>query len=197
MLNLGVKPFGSMFWSGFCSDSGMISLQSCLPLIFLAMGIAGFYQPLNAQKLSQQVIATTGQEAEQSGIHLSYTVGEPVATLLTGDTLLLTQGYHQQFPPGSVAIHEILPGIMLTIYPNPFSDLLFVQLQGDLPTEGLKAVLINAVGQVALSSPFPMEPKAVYQLSISQLPPGQYTFQLIDPSLHILHSSPVIKASGH
>ncbi len=175
----------------------MISRRPCLTLIFLAISIAGLYLPGSAQKLSQQVVATTGKQAEQSGIHLSYTVGEPIATILTGDTLMLTQGYHQQFPPGSVAIHEIQPGILLTIYPNPFSDFLFVQLQGSFSTDGIKFLLIDASGQLASSSSFPTANNQIYQLPIRDLPPGQYTIQLIDKSSHILHSSGVIKVSGY
>ncbi len=116
----------------------------------LLYAIGSFGQGLS---LCQQVIGTTGSSATESGLHYTYTVGEPVIfTLKKQDVdVVLTQGFHQPDVclPVSTDNPEQWAGWDIQAYPNPVTD--YLTLQYTAPTDALvQAKVVNTMGQIVM-----------------------------------------------
>ena len=79
----------------------------------------------------QQVISSAGASATGAGVQLSWTVGEPVIETFTGASAILTQGFHQSKLTVTAIDPRIYPELELTVYPNPVSSSLRLQIEGD------------------------------------------------------------------
>jgi hypothetical protein len=80
-----------------------------------------------AQSIDRQVAATAGGEFVNPAAMIAYTIGEPLIFTLNGGTDQFTQGFHQ----GTVIVTAIPDQRSLTsisVYPNPLSDQLTVNL---------------------------------------------------------------------
>lgn len=85
--------------------------------------------------VSQQLISSAGSSGAGTGVHLSWSVGEPVISTFASANVILTQGFHQ----GKLTVTGIdpveVPGLTLKVYPNPAVGRLNVDvspLTGDL-----------------------------------------------------------------
>jgi hypothetical protein len=78
---------------------------------------------------AQQVISPAGANGTGTTVQLSWTVGEPVVETFSAGNSILTQGFHQ----GKLVIYAAdplaLPGLDLTVYPNPASSFLKLTLK--------------------------------------------------------------------
>ncbi|MEL6695555.1 MAG: T9SS type A sorting domain-containing protein [Bacteroidota bacterium] len=79
-----------------------------------------------AQTISRSVIGATGSSNEQ----LSYTVGETVIHTGTSNANILTQGFQQPDTTVTTFLDPQLGEVNLTLYPNPATDQLFLDLEG-------------------------------------------------------------------
>ena len=77
--------------------------------------------------LCQQVISSAGTSASGSSVQLSWTVGETMIETFSGNTAIVTQGFHQ----GKLAITSVGPvdfmDITVTVFPNPVNDKLKIE----------------------------------------------------------------------
>ena len=91
--------------------------------------IVFFIVCLFSKTKAQEVIATSGNHYENNEIQISWTLGEPVIETLSNENSTLTQGFHQS-KLIVTAINEVsVPGVNITAYPNPTSDILKVEVK--------------------------------------------------------------------
>ena len=80
---------------------------------------------------AQEVVTTAGSHGETTSGSLSWTVGEPVIETITDGTNTLTQGF-QQSKLTVTAISDLkVPGIELSVYPNPTNSFLSIEVKTD------------------------------------------------------------------
>lgn len=98
---------------------------------------------LNAQNLSQTVIATSGEHFQNGSASLSWTLGEPVINSLENGSLRLTQGFHQPYITVS-SLNEVASDNTIRLYPNPANAILNI----DFPQSGeYSADLFDVLGR--------------------------------------------------
>ncbi len=81
-------------------------------------------------QLTPTVISSAGNFHKTESMSLSWTLGEVAVTTLSGDNLVLTQGFQQPFG-GTVGIEPDPIKWQISAYPNPVRNEL--RLQFDLP----------------------------------------------------------------
>ena len=90
---------------------------------------------------AQEVVTTAGSYGETSSGSLSWTVGEPVIETITDGTNTLTQGF-QQSKLTVTAINDLkVPGIELSVYPNPTNNFLSIEVKTDKQRDLLLSLL--------------------------------------------------------
>ena len=80
---------------------------------------------------AQEVVTTAGSYGETTSGSLSWTIGEPVIETITDGTNTLTQGF-QQSKLTVTTINDLkVPGIELSVYPNPTNSFLSIEVKTD------------------------------------------------------------------
>ena len=102
---------------------------------------------LNAQQL--EVIPAAGDFHLHSSGSLSWTLGEAVIETLVSDNFTLTQGFQQSKLTVTAIDVTQIPGIKLSVYPNPASNFLFVEILSDRPGD-LQLRLFDLNGKLLL-----------------------------------------------
>ena len=93
---------------------------------------------------THDLIATSGASFQNSTGHISYSIGECITPTLTSSSAILTQGFLQAgLRTGVPVINQ--SEILMTVYPNPVTDLLILQM--DDP-HGFDYVLSDILGSV-------------------------------------------------
>jgi hypothetical protein len=145
--------------------------------------------PVFSQMRAQQVVASAGDFAKASGFSLAWTLGEPVIGTFTGTSSILTQGFHQT-RLGTTAVNDIpLPGISLTVYPNPLEDVLHLRVEG-VDHESLRYALYNLQGQGLAAG---QTAATLTDINLRLFPAGNYLLQVRGKSGEIIRSFKVIK----
>ncbi len=155
-----------------------IVLQLLVP--FLLMHGAG---------MSQQVVSTAGTHATGTGVQLSWTVGEPVIETFTGTSAIITQGFHQTRLVVTTVDPAVYPGLTLTVYPNPVSSTLKLEITGD----GLKNLffcLYNMEGKCILKRKVESSHELVGMESCA---PGAYLLSVFRGADQLLKSFKIVK----
>jgi len=131
--------------------------------------------PAMAQRLSPEVIATTGGYRATNGIQISWTLGEIATTTLVGGGTILTQGFHQPLE-SSVSSVFVSPSVATTramIYPNPARDVLFVESVGGT-SRTMRVELAGLLGDRRLE----VEGEGEVRIDIDDLPSGTYLVRM-------------------
>lgn len=108
--------------------------------------IQGIGSITNAQTITPDIITTSGGFFISANSSLSWTLGEPVMETDVAANSLLTQGF-QQSQMSSVAVNKIADETDISVYPNPVSDLVVINIRS---TENsiLKAELTDVLGKM-------------------------------------------------
>ncbi|QIP16600.1 T9SS type A sorting domain-containing protein [Spirosoma aureum] len=109
---------------------------------FKFLFLVGFANAIQAQSLSPQLIASAGGFASVSTNSLAFTVGQPIATMLSGASGSLSQGFQQSFKVNVVNVITAispLPASALRIFPNPTRA--YLQIEGEAAILTLTDVL--------------------------------------------------------
>ena len=155
-------------------------------LLFLSLFCANW---LCGQSATPSVIASDGDRIDAGTFQLEYTVGDTVTETLFGDSLTLTQGFHQ---PSLMLINGIdeLPELTVKVYPNPTAGQLKIQTSSETPS--LRWQLTNTNGQVLLQSKTATSSFAE-TLDLASFPAGTYWLSFRNPENHVLKSFQIIK----
>lgn len=90
-----------------------------------------------AQSIVNDVLGSAGMHSvSPTGVHLSWTIGEPVVKTVSDNTYILTQGFHQPWGPQETIGERPLmdPHLTINVYPNPVRELLTVSLENNQST---------------------------------------------------------------
>ncbi|MEM6264742.1 MAG: T9SS type A sorting domain-containing protein [Bacteroidota bacterium] len=101
--------------------------------------------------LDRQVVASGGNEAQAGTYTLSQTIGEAVASPLSGGSLLFVQGFQQGYLD---VINSIGPTIQVDfqVYPNPVVDYVSIRIKPE-STANLVVALTDMNGRVLQTQP--------------------------------------------
>lgn len=148
-------------------------------LFFLGMFLTTFSIPAFSQGFQPLRIvgAAGGTLTGSDGSTLGFTVGE-VATLVLNNDSQLRQGFWQSFEVLIPVIEVDGTKAEITVFPNPFEDVLSLRINGSL-TQAIDILLFDLNGRLLF------EEKALSAGSIeiggsSALPPGTYLLSLRD-----------------
>ena len=104
---------------------------NCVMIVFLLFATA---------IQAQEVVSTAGSHGETTYGSLSWTVGEPVIETITDETNTLTQGFQQSRLTVTAINNLKIPGIELSVYPNPVADYIVLSID-DVKTNGRSSQL--------------------------------------------------------
>ncbi len=101
---------------------------------------------VNAQSISPQVVASAGTHFTGSNAQLSWTIGEPVITTVSNGNNIITQGFHQTLLNITSVEEQKVPGITVSVFPNPTSDKVNINLVNNL--KDLQMDLFDLTGKL-------------------------------------------------
>ena len=164
-------------------------MKKSYPILF---GLLCCILYVRAQTLSPQVVASGGNYISSSAGSVSYTVGEPVTTTISGGGNYLTQGFQQptDIVNGLLDIDKEAFG-SFSVYPVPVIEKLWFGYE--FPAQGQVTVeLYNTLGQkldYTLTESYESG-KVVHSFDCTPYAAGQYiitaTFTAFDNSKKIL-----------
>lgn len=148
---------------------------------------------VNAQSLDNWVIGSGGESAINSGMQLSWTLGEPNTATISKAGFMVTEGFQQSY----LEVRELLlfkpatNDFKIQVFPNPASDHVQVNFRDKLPRD-FDLRLLDAKGtllqfqqyQSATEVSINLEglPAAIYLISIQindQVPSLPHSYQII------------------
>src|SRR5665213_596728 len=111
-------------------------------ILFILLACNGY---LSAQTISPQVLNATGNTSTTKTMELSWSVGEIAINTLSANNTILTQGFLQpDVSTHTSGIEEINLSDLITIFPNPVHDRLYIRQSASL-VESIS--IYNALGQ--------------------------------------------------
>lgn len=153
-----------------------------------AIGLLGFYPECKGQSISQHVIAASGNYAVNGNSSLSYTIGEPMIQTLYSAKNILTQGFQQPVDTlvltqdsSKNSISSIESIFSINVYPNPFSNYLYIDLLEYPFYDNFTFELYNTLGQECIT-PLTVEyygTKNKYKINTENLTMGVYILRVI------------------
>ena len=130
---------------------------------------------VQGQKISREVISSSGNHHENSTTQLSWTLGELIIETRCIGSTLLCQGFQQpDYEVINLAVNtELYPGI--SIYPVPTTD--FVTIESENHKECLEISLYNLNGELILVQS--LNPGSI-KLDLNSLPSSEYILNVSD-----------------
>ena len=149
-----------------------------------------FFMILITNSKAQTVTASTGGKGVVGSMEVSYSVGEAVVTTVEGDSVLLTQGFHQ--PSFAVtAIKKTFPPGAVTVFPNPTKDYLNVVFKG-VSLKNIQILLFDVAGKIKSTAVVHAD---TWQIDFSQLAPGFYILVVTERGKGKLDSFKILKTN--
>ncbi len=141
-------------------------------MVWLTMYVQGQFQ------LAPSVVASGGQFDAMESLTVSWTIGELAVSTLTGENLILTQGFQQPLGMGTGIVKTTFEGTIY-VYPNPVANELFIRFDtertGDYVLE-----LKDVTGRILIQTlKKPIHPGDIIEMKTSHYPPGIYFLQII------------------
>jgi hypothetical protein len=121
-----------------------------------------------------EVVATSGASFQNSSGYISFTIGECITSTLVSSQAILTQGFQQGFPKASGVPVVNRPGIEISVFPNPVTDLLILQVADH---QGLHYMLFNVIGGLVNQGPVLDERT---EIDFTALAPAIYILRVTD-----------------
>lgn len=140
--------------------------------IFIILFLCIFSVVLNAQEVSKQVVASTGNDADAGNYQISQTVGEAMVTTHTQGNYILCQGFQQKDGATEVSIKE-LNNFKFSYYPNPFKDDLNINFEENL--DEVHFDVYTQTGQLVFEKEY--KNKQNVKLNLKDLSTGIYFVQ--------------------
>ena len=130
--------------------------------------------------LTPSVIASGGGYAEADNIIISWTLGELAVTTLTGDGMILTQGFQQPFDIG-VGFRPEEVDWKISVYPNPVTDVLRIRFGLENPQDFLVEIQ-DVTGRIFIQEQYKrILPGEILQINTSDFIEGVYFLKLSSP----------------
>jgi hypothetical protein len=126
-----------------------------------------------AQSISKSVMGMAGKTQSNGGISVSWTAGEPVVGLMTGDGNQLGNGYYPSLDVQTLSKEDFTMEVTVKVYPNPTSNFLYAE-QKDL--HQLRINIVDFNGRVVLENNI----NSGGQINLSNFSNGIYVVQVQD-----------------
>jgi hypothetical protein len=143
-----------------------------------------------AQVFSPAVITSAGTSGTSATCIIDWTLGEVAIETYTQTTVILTQGFQQNFIGSPTAI-EIAESNEFAFYPNPVREQLYISLKHS-GIERYLVEIINIKG-VKVWNKMLESAKAIEKLDVNNLPSGMYMLRISSHQGKILKSTKFIK----
>ncbi len=153
-------------------------MQKIALLICLTIGGAA-----SAQELKPMVINASGQKIQNASFQLTYSIGEPLITVLKNPNDILTQGFIQ---PDVVKKSE-----ELNYYPNPVIDKLYLENTDKIASYKV----FDVVGREVFGRRFD-QPQRQIIINLETLSEAVFIINLFDKEGKRLHSFQVMKKAN-
>lgn len=154
------------------------------PIALLAAGLllAGFAQ-------AQESTNASGGDATGTGGTASYSVGQVVYTTNTGSTGSVAQGVQHAYEIFTVGIKETELNISLTVFPNPTTENLTLQIS-DYNNEQLSYQLFDMQGKQLSNGQITAQKT---QINMNSLPTATYFVNVVNQENKKVQSFKIIK----
>lgn len=133
---------------------------------------------------SQELICSAGDVFSNSSVQMEWSLGEPAIDTYSGETLLLTQGFHQ---PDTKMIRD--ENITISVHPNPFDMFLVIEIQ-ELESENMYCLMIDVSGKIVR---IVHNLKEYNEIVTSEMSDGIYLLRLFDSKSHLMKTVKIIK----
>jgi hypothetical protein len=143
-----------------------IKMKNIIPKIIIFCCLLGN----SIISFSQQVVAASGNTFERSNGSISFTLGEPVTGTINQDNTTITQGFHQPILKVESGTDKIPEGISCTVYPNPTSNFVRLELNSQDLTS-MEYLLFSSEGKML--NKMSIESSST-EISFSDLNPAVY-----------------------
>lgn len=148
---------------------------------FLLLGLGGLH--------AQESPTATGGDATGSGGTVAFSVGQVVYTTNTDATGTVSQGVQQAYEIFSVGIKETELNISLSVFPNPATDNLTLQIS-DYNNEKLSYQLFDIQGKLLTNVQITAQQT---QINTVSLPPATYFINVVNQDNKQVQSFKIIK----
>ena len=154
------------------------------PIALLAVGLlwTGLAQ-------AQESANASGGDATGSGGTVAYSIGQVVYTTNTGSNGSVAQGVQHAYEIFTVGIKETALNISLTIFPNPTTDNLTLQIS-DYNNEKLSFQLFDIQGKQLSNGQIVAQQT---QINMNSLPPATYFVNIVNQENKQVQSFKIIK----
>lgn len=160
-------------------------MKKALLLFLSLMTVAWSY----GQSVSPQVIATAGDHAVGTTAQISWTIGEPIITTLSGTNTQLTQGFHQSNLM-ITALEDLAADFKVRVYPNPTAAK--VQVEAPEAPTAFSLELTDATGRT-LHTDAETSQFATRSLDLSDYAPGWYLLRLHTADRQTIKTFKIVK----
>lgn len=143
---------------------------------------------LQSQNISNELISNSGDCFENSFGMIYWSIGECMTETYASGGTILTQGFHQAEPGYWIGILDTENKCRIKVYPNPFSDILFVESKEK--DNDLKIVISDLLGSVVYKNNLLADRKAI---DGSMLRNGLYILKIIDINNKTIQIIKIIK----
>jgi len=148
---------------------------------FLLLGLGGLH--------AQESVNASGGDGTGSGGTVAYSVGQVVYTTNTDASGTVSQGVQQAYEIFTVGIKETELNILLTVFPNPTSDNLTLQIS-DYNNEKLSYQLYDIQGKLLNNGQVTAQQT---QINTSSLPSATYFINVVNQENKQVQSFKIIK----
>lgn len=122
----------------------------------------------------QSIISNSGYLSQSQDVQLSWTIGELNVLTYSDNSTILGQGF-QQTNINIVGLTSITSGLNISVYPNPFGDLINVNIDSEIDNEW-QYELYSSDGKLILSNYINAPQKSV---DLSDLAMGVYCMKIL------------------
>lgn len=154
------------------------------PIVLLTAGLlwAGFAQ-------AQESANASGGDATGSGGTVAYSIGQVVYTTNTGSNGSVAQGVQHAYEIFTVGIKETELNISLSVFPNPTTDNLTLQIS-DFNNEKLSFQLFDIQGKQLSNGQIVAQQT---QINLNSLPTATYFINVVNQENKKVQSFKIIK----
>lgn len=138
---------------------------------------------------AQQSVNASSGDADGNGGSVAYSIGQFAYRVDTGASQEITQGVQHAYEIFTISINNVKLNILLSVFPNPTSDYLFLQIP-DHNTENLSYQLYDMQGKVLSQKQIT---GSETKISMSGLPDATYFVRVINQENKLVQSFKIIK----
>lgn len=146
---------------------------------------------LYGQEIQHDVIGVSGNGDTLADVVVNWTIGECLTEHYCNTECQITQGFHQSYYKILQIRDKFLPPLDISIYPNPTTNMLNLDLSALSPGKTCRVFLSNIQGKLLLEKQVPTA--NIEQVFLKQYPDGMMILKIADPSSGRASSFKIIK----